>query len=416
MLNFIYWPVSGIMWVWQWVFSHILPDSPGSNGVVWALSVIFLVFTLRAILYKPFVKQIRTTRQMQEIQPQLQAIRKKYAKDRVKMTEEMQKLQKEHGFNPLLGCLPMLAQIPVFIGLFHVLRSFNRMGTGFGQLDMSAEQTRSIGNYAFSADQVQNFLDARLFGVPLSSFVTQPEKQWKAFLDLTTQQAALPDSEWLKLVDFSRAHVIFLVIPLVIISSIATHMNSRASVARQGAAALENPQTAIMNKLALYVFPLGILVSGAFFPVAILLYWVSNNLWTYGQQHIVFNRIEKEDEAKKAAKQEKLKANAPKPGARPERAKKKAGPDATVNGSSANGSSNGSSNGSTPDLTKGSTPASDEPAASASTNGAGAAKKPKQAATKQPAAKTPRPGQKPSGAGGRAGAAGSNTARRKKRR
>ncbi|NED64693.1 membrane protein insertase YidC, partial [Streptomyces sp. SID10244] len=103
----------------------------------WALSVVFLVFTLRAILYKPFVKQIRTTKKMQEINPQLQAIRKKYAKDRVKMTEEMQKLQKEHGFNPLLGCLPMLLQVPVFIGLFHVLRSFNRTATGMGQLGMT---------------------------------------------------------------------------------------------------------------------------------------------------------------------------------------------------------------------------------------------------------------------------------------
>ena len=118
MLNFIYWPVSWIMWVWHWVFDHITPNTPGGNGIAWALSVIFLVFTLRAILYKPFVKQIRTTKKMQEINPQLQAIRKKYAKDRVKMTEEMQKLQKEHGFNPLLGCLPMLLQIPVFIGLF----------------------------------------------------------------------------------------------------------------------------------------------------------------------------------------------------------------------------------------------------------------------------------------------------------
>ncbi|WP_030167016.1 MULTISPECIES: membrane protein insertase YidC [Actinomycetes] len=304
MLDFIYWPVSAIMWVWYWLFSHVLPDSPGGSGIAWALSVVFLVFTLRAILYKPFVKQIRTTRKMQEIQPQMQAIRKKYGKDRVKMTEEMQKLQKEHGFNPLLGCLPMLAQIPVFIGLFHVLRSFNRMGTGFGQLGMTAEETRSYGNYIFNVDQVQNFLDARLFGVPLSSYIIQPTSEWVAFS---------ADGS----IDFTRLNIIILVIPLVIISSIATHMNSRASVARQSAAAMENPQTRIMNNLALYVFPLGILVSGAFFPVAILLYWVSNNLWTYVQQHVVFGNIEKEEEAEKAAKLEKRSNYAPKPGAKP---------------------------------------------------------------------------------------------------
>ncbi|MCZ4549556.1 membrane protein insertase YidC [Gordonia rubripertincta] len=309
MLDFIYWPVSAIMWVWYEAFSFLLPNSPGGDGIAWALSVVFLVFTLRAILYKPFVKQIRTTRKMQEIQPQMQAIRKKYGKDRVKMTEEMQKLQKEHGFNPLLGCLPMLAQIPVFIGLFHVLRSFNRMGTGFGQLGMTAEETRSYGNYIFNVDQVQNFLDARLFGVPLSSYIIQPTSEWVAFS---------PPGEP---VDFTRLNIIILVIPLVIISSIATHMNSRASVARQSEAAMENPQTRIMNNLALYVFPLGILVSGAFFPVAILLYWVSNNLWTYVQQHIVFGNIEKEEEAQKAAKLEKRSNNAPKPGAKPAAAK-----------------------------------------------------------------------------------------------
>ncbi|GAA4669779.1 membrane protein insertase YidC [Gordonia humi] len=311
MLNFIYYPVSWIMWVWHWLFDHILPDSPGGSGVAWALSVVFLVFTLRAILYKPFVKQIRTTKQMQEINPQMQAIRKKYANDRVKMTEEMQKLQKENGFNPLLGCLPMFMQIPVFIGLFHVLRSFNRMGGGTmlggGHMNLSVDETRSIGNYAFSPEQVQDFLDARLFGVPLSSFITQPEEQWRAFVE----SGKLAD------IDFTRWQIAAVVIPFMIIASFATHMNSRASVARQTAAAGDNPQTRIMNKLALYVFPLGILVTGPFFPLAILLYWVSNNLWTYGQQHIVFGRIAKEEEAAKAEKEERLKANAPKPGAKP---------------------------------------------------------------------------------------------------
>ena len=324
MLNFIYWPVSWIMWVWHWLFDHLTPNTPGGDGIAWALSVVFLVFTLRAILYKPFVKQVRTTKKMQEINPQLQAIRKKYAKDRVKMTEEMQKLQKEHGFNPLLGCLPMFMQIPVFIGLFHVLRSFNRMGTGMGQLGMTAEETRRYGNYVFNADQVQNFLDARLFGVPLSSYVTQPTTEWVAFVS-----SLKPED-----IDFTRGHIAILVVPMMIIASVSTHMNSRASVARQPAAALENPQTRIMNNLALYIFPLGILVTGVFFPVAILLYWMSNNIWTYGQQHIVFGQIEKEEEAARQAKQEKLKANAPKPGARPNRTKRAAAAPAKLDESS----------------------------------------------------------------------------------
>ena len=113
-LDFVYYPVSWIMWAWYKLFASMLGPS---NFFAWALSVMFLVFTLRALLYKPFVRQIRTTRQMQELQPQIKALQKKYGKDRQRMALEMQKLQREHGFNPILGCLPMLAQIPVFLGL-----------------------------------------------------------------------------------------------------------------------------------------------------------------------------------------------------------------------------------------------------------------------------------------------------------
>src|SRR6187399_619406 len=154
------------MWVWYKAFSFVLGPS---NFFAWALSVMFLVFTLRAILYKPFVRQIRTTRQMQELQPQIKALQKKYSSDRQRMALEMQKLQREHGFNPLMGCLPVLVQAPVFIALFHVLRSFNRTGSGFGQLGLSPEENAQLGNYAFDATEVQSFLSARLFGAPISS-------------------------------------------------------------------------------------------------------------------------------------------------------------------------------------------------------------------------------------------------------
>ncbi|HNP56440.1 MAG TPA: membrane protein insertase YidC [Gordonia sp. (in: high G+C Gram-positive bacteria)] len=314
MLNIIYYPVSGIMWLWHWLFDKITPDTPNGNGIAWALSVVFLVFTLRAVLYKPFVKQIQTTKKMQEIQPQMQAIRKKYGKDQVKMAEEMQKLQREHGFNPLLGCLPMFMQIPVFIGLFHVLRSFNRTGAQFGMRGhtMSVEENANTANYFFSSDHVQNFLEARLFGVPLASWVTMPSSpspQWEAFMSHGAPT-------------FTRIGIVVVVVPIMLIASLMTYLNARAAVQRQSAAALESQQTRIMNMLSQYVFPLGILVSGPFFPVAILLYWVSNNIWTYGQQHLVFGRMAREEEAAKVAKEEKNKANAPKPGARPDRTKR----------------------------------------------------------------------------------------------
>src|SRR6185312_6970707 len=92
----------------------------------------------------------------------------------------------------------------------------------------------------------------------------------------------------------------------------------------QSPEAAANPQTAMMNKLALYVFPLGVVVGGPFLPIAIILYWVSNNVWTFGQQHYVFGKIEKREEAAKLEAKERASSNAPTPGARPKRKSKPA--------------------------------------------------------------------------------------------
>jgi YidC/Oxa1 family membrane protein insertase len=304
-LDIIYWPVSAIMWAWYKAFAFVLGPS---NFFAWMLAVMFLVFTLRAILYKPFVRQIRTTRQMQELQPQIKALQKKYGKDRQRMALEMQKLQREHGFNPLMGCLPVLAQLPVFLGLYHVLRSFNRTATGgfmattFGP-HMTVEQNRATGNYIFSPSDVGHFLDANLFGAPLGASMTQTSG-----LDAFSE--------------FSRGAVIGVGLPVMILASIATYLNSRASIARQSPEAAANPQTRVMNRLMLYVFPFGVVISGVILPLAIIFYWFANNIWTFGQQHFVFGMIEKEEEAKKVEAQERRAANAPPPGAKPKRARK----------------------------------------------------------------------------------------------
>jgi YidC/Oxa1 family membrane protein insertase len=301
-LDIIYYPVSAIMWVWYKAFSAVLGPS---NFFTWALSVMFLVFSLRAILYRPFVKQIRVTRQMQEMQPQIKALQKKYGKDRQRLALEMQKLQKEHGVNPILGCLPMLAQIPVFLGLYHVLMSFNRTQHGIGRLGLSPEENRQIGNYVFSVADVNHFLDANLFGAPIGASMMQSSGSVAAFHE------------------FHRPTVIAIGVPLMLLAGFATHMNSRASIARQSPEAAANPQTAMMNRLALYVFPLGVVVGGPFLPLAIIIYWYSNNIWTFGQQHYVFAKIAKEEEEKKQEAIARRAANAPAPGVKPNRPPKK---------------------------------------------------------------------------------------------
>jgi YidC/Oxa1 family membrane protein insertase len=299
MLDFVYYPVSAVLWFWHRVFGFVLgPD----NGVAWALAVVFLVFTLRTLLIKPFVGQIRSQLAMKKLQPRLEEVRKKYSGDRARQATEIRTVQKEHRVNPLMGCLPLLAQAPVFIGLLHVLRSFNRTGTGFGHLGMSAQENASTANYVFGAGDVQSFLDARLFGAPISAAVNSSRDVLEAFGPF----GGVP-SVW---------SIAVVAVPLMIVAAVATHLNSRASIARQDAAAAANPQTAIMNKLALWVFPAGVLIGGPVLPVAVLLYWVSNNIWTYAQQHIVYRRIDREPVAVPSMTSA---VTAPKPGAKPKR-------------------------------------------------------------------------------------------------
>ena len=168
MLNFVYWPISAILWFWHKLLSYVL--DPGW-GITWVLSIVLLTFTIRVFLVKPSLNQMRSSRKMSELQPRMAEIRSKYKNDQQKQMEEIRKVQKEMGVNPIAGCLPLLVQMPVFLGLFHVLRSFNRTGTGSGQLGLSVEQNRNTANYIFSPSDVQSFLDARLFGVPLSSYL-----------------------------------------------------------------------------------------------------------------------------------------------------------------------------------------------------------------------------------------------------
>ncbi|MFN2494896.1 MAG: membrane protein insertase YidC [Pseudonocardiaceae bacterium] len=293
----MYYPVSAILWFWHNVFGYLLgPD----NGVAWALAVVFLVFTLRAILIKPFVSQIRSMRKMQEFAPEIQKLKAKYGDDRQKMAAELQKLQTQHGVNPLGGCLPVLVQIPVFIGLFHVLRSFNRPF-------LDPEKNRQIGNYVFSATDVQSFLDARLFGVPLASFITEPVKLLSRYGDIT------------------RWEIAAVAIPLTVVAGVLTYLTARHSVARQTAAQAANPQAAIMNKVMLYLFPLGVVAGGPFFPLAILIYWLSNNLWTLGQQHVIYKKIDAEEAEKKETAIAQRQSLGPRPGQKPVRPKRDSG-------------------------------------------------------------------------------------------
>lgn len=307
-LDFIYYPVSGIMWVWHKLFGYLFGlfgvTDPLANPWTWVLSVMFLVFTLRAIMFKPFMKQMDSSLKMQAIQPEMKRIREKYKDDRQRLTEEMMKLNKEAGVNPLASCLPALLQAPAFIGLFHVLRNFNISFQGGPGAEPGAGV---INNYFFSASDVESFHDALLFGgATLSGHLTM-------------------SAEDLAAVGADRATMLWVGIPLMILAAIATHLTSRKSVARQaqmGTAA--SGQMAIMQKLMLYGFPLAVIVIGWFYPLALLFYWLANNTWTFLQLFVAHRaqdrKLAEESLVVEEAKEAKTYTK-PKPGARPQRGK-----------------------------------------------------------------------------------------------
>jgi YidC/Oxa1 family membrane protein insertase len=258
----LYYVVSAVMWFWHEVFGLLLGPA---SGVAWALAVVFLVLTLRAVMIKPFLSSMRSARRMRAIAPQLTELRKKHRDDPARLVQATRALQGAHGVSPLGALLPALLQLPVFLGLLHVLHGFNRPGLSF-------EQNAALANYAFAPDEVRSFLEARLFGAPLSSYLSMPQDLLDAF--------GMHVERW---------EVVAVALPLMLLAAVATHFSARHSLAQQ---TLEGPAASIMRWTP-WIFPLGAIVGGLFFPfpVAILLYWFTNNVWTLVQQRIVFRRV-----------------------------------------------------------------------------------------------------------------------------
>ena len=220
MLNFIYYPISAILWFWHQAMGLIMDPA---SGISWVLVIILLVATIRILLFRPMMKQQRSAMKMQKMQPRMQEIRAKYKNDQQAQAMEMRKLQKEMGVNPLAGCLPMLVQIPVFLGLFHVLRSFNRTGEGagsVGQASMTVEENWNTGNYFFGVEDVRSFLLARIGNSPLAASIMMDESQKAAF--------SAPDAAS----NFTRTDVMVIAIPLMILSAAMIHFNARMSINR----------------------------------------------------------------------------------------------------------------------------------------------------------------------------------------
>jgi len=233
----------------------ISPIFGADSGVTWTISIMGLVVLIRIILIPLFVKQIKSQRAMTALQPHMKEIQKKYKDDRQKQSEEMMKLYKEHKTNPLASCFPIIAQAPIFFALFTVLNGIAAK-TPEG---ISAPIARGFlkGDYLDSAAQ------ATFFGAKIS-------QSFLGSTDLTVR----------------------IVTVLLIIFMSATTFTTQRQLMVKGMPKMDSSNNMMLQqqKIMLYLFPIIFAVSGVNFPVGVLIYWSTTNLWTWGQQYYVIKR------------------------------------------------------------------------------------------------------------------------------
>jgi YidC/Oxa1 family membrane protein insertase len=227
------------------------PDS----GWAWGLSIVFLVMIIRLCLVPLFVKQVNAQRKMAQHAPQLQELRKKYKNDKQRLNEETMKYYKENGVNPLAGCLPMIPQLIIFFSLFSVLRFIADWKPGHPL------------QYGFTQPVVESAQKATIFGVHL-------------YDKLLFRTAGSPPLS---------LHVVIVIILTVALSATTTFMTVRQSAKRglmQTSIDPSNPM-AQSQKFMQYIVPFFSL-TGLYWQYGLVLYWVTTNLWTLGQQYFMF--------------------------------------------------------------------------------------------------------------------------------
>lgn len=244
---------------WLMVQFHNLLTFVGldhDSGWTWALSIVGLTVVIRALLIPLFVKQIRAQRGMQMIQPEMKKIQAKYkgrsdSASRQAMAAEQMELYKRTGTNPFSSCLPLLLQMPIFFSLFRVLRALPEIAAG--------DKSMGVLNSAL-AESAQN---STIFGASLSAtFMSSDETQVK-----------------------------IVTVILIILMSVATFMSSRQALMKNmSAEALDNPM-AKQQKMMMWVLPGIFAVTGVNFPIGVLIYWLTSNVWAMGQQFFIIRNM-----------------------------------------------------------------------------------------------------------------------------
>ncbi|MEW2220862.1 membrane protein insertase YidC [Streptomyces sp. NPDC006990] len=268
-LSPLYKAVSWIIVQFHALFSLVFdPD----GGWAWGLSIFFLVVLIRICLIPLFVKQIKSTRNMQALQPKMKAIQERYKSDKQRQSEEMMKLYKETGTNPLSSCLPILAQSPFFIALFRVLQHI--------------ADNKPVG--VLSIDQVDSARNAQIFRAPIAA----------KFMDSADKVGQL---------GASLADVRVVTVIMIVLMSASQFYTQRQLMTKNVDLTVKTPFMQ-QQKMLMYVFPIMFAVFGINFPVGVLIYWLTTNVWTMGQQMFVIKRNPTPGSRAFNERQEKLRA------------------------------------------------------------------------------------------------------------
>ncbi len=241
-----------VAWVIMRIHSVLGALFGDSSGWAWGLSIVILVMLIRLCLVPLFVKQVNAQRKMAKHQPQLMELRKKYKNDKQRLNEETMKFYKENGVNPLAGCLPMIPQMIVFFSLFSVLRFIADWKPGHPL------------QYGFTEPVVKSAQETTIFGVHL-------------------------DDKLLFAHPAPSLHVAIIIALTVVVSATTTFMTVRQSAKRglmQTNLDPDNPM-AQSQKFMQYIVPFFSL-TGLYWQYGLVLYWVTTNLWTLGQQYFMF--------------------------------------------------------------------------------------------------------------------------------
>lgn len=276
MLNWLYTAVTWIMLTWHDVWSFLEGNEFLNTDWDWVLSIIFLVITVRVILFPLFVKQIKSQRAMQALQPQVKELQQKHKGDRETLQKEMMELYRREKANPLMGCLPMFLQVPVFISLFWILgrrMDPNRVEAVENGFPLEAS---NIELYGWTFEKYKSAAEAKLFNAPIAAVFS--ERGW---FDRNMTQF-YPEMGTTEL----NVQIVAGILTLIMV--VTTFFTSRQMILKTGWAT--DPTQLMMQRLMVFGIPGMLLISGAFFPIAVIIYWVVNNGFSLGQQQWVLRK------------------------------------------------------------------------------------------------------------------------------